>query len=345
MTNFTRRTVLRTLAAAPAASLIAMPHIARAAEIELKYGNNLPLSHPLNIRAQEAAERVAKETNGRVEIKIFPNNQLGGDTDMLSQVRNGGITFFTPSALVIATLVPVAAINAVGFAFADYDQVWKAMDGKLGAHVREAISKVNLYAFEKMWDNGFRQMTTSGKAIETAKEMSGLKIRVPVSPLSISMFKALDAAPASLQFSEVYTALQTKVVDAQENPLPIIQVAKLFEVQKSCAISNHIWDGFWFIANGRAWRGLPADIQKIVAGAINDAGVAQRGDIKKLNETVQADLQSKGLAFNKTDPDSFRAKLREAGFYKEWQERFGKDAWSLLEDAVGKLACGVRAGL
>jgi tripartite ATP-independent transporter DctP family solute receptor len=337
MTNFTRRTVLRTLAAAPAASFIAMPHIARAAEIELKYGNNLPLSHPLNIRAQEAAERVAKETNGRVEIKIFPNNQLGGDTDMLSQVRNGGITFFTPSALVIATLVPVAAINAVGFAFADYDQVWKAMDGKLGAHVRDAISKVNLHAFEKMWDNGFRQMTTSGKAIETAKEMAGLKIRVPVSPLSISMFKALDAAPASLQFSEVYTALQTKVVDAQENPLPIIQVAKLYEVQKSCAVSNHIWDGFWFIANGRAWRGLPADIQKIVAGAINDAGVAQRGDIKKLNETVQADLQSKGLAFNKTDPDSFRAKLREAGFYKEWQERFGKDAWSLLEDAVGKL--------
>jgi tripartite ATP-independent transporter DctP family solute receptor len=338
MTNLTRRTVLRTLAATSAVPLIGMPHVARAAEIELKYGNNLPLSHPLNIRAQEAAERIARETNGKVEIKIFPNNQLGGDTDMLSQVRNGGITFFTPSALVIATLVPVAAINAVGFAFADYDQVWKAMDGKLGAHVREAISKVNLYAFEKMWDNGFRQMTTSGKAIESAKEMAGLKIRVPVSPLSISMFKALDAAPASLQFSEVYSALQTKVVDAQENPLPIIQVAKLYEVQKSCAISNHIWDGFWFIANGRAWRGLPADVQKIVADAINDAGVKQRGDIKALNETVQADLQSKGLAFNKTNPDSFRAKLREAGFYKEWQERFGAEAWGLLEGAVGKLA-------
>ncbi|AOG07675.1 TRAP transporter substrate-binding protein [Bosea sp. RAC05] len=339
MTVVTRRAVLRTLAATPAAMpLIGFPHIARAAEFELKYGNNLPLSHPLNIRAQEAAERVARESNGRVEIKIFPNNQLGGDTDMLSQVRSGGITFFTPSALVIATLVPVAAINAVGFAFSDYDQVWKAMDGKLGAHVREAIAKVNLFAFEKMWDNGFRQMTTSGRPIEQAKDMTGLKIRVPVSPLSISMFKALDAAPASLQFSEVYTALQTRVVDAQENPLPIIQVAKLFEVQKSCAISNHIWDGFWFIANGRAWRGLPADLQKIVGDAINDAGVKQRADIKALNETVQADLQSKGLAFNKTDPDSFRAKLRAAGFYKEWQERFGTEAWGLLEDAVGKLA-------
>ena len=338
MTKLTRRTILRSAAASAALPLIGAPLVARAAEIELKYGNNLPLSHPLNIRAQEAADRIAKETNGRVEIRIFPNNQLGGDTDMLSQVRNGGITFFTPSALVIATLVPVAAINAVGFAFSDYDQVWKAMDGPVGAHVRQAIEKVNLYAFEKMWDNGFRQMTTSGKPIESAKDMAGLKIRVPVSPLSIAMFKALDAAPASLQFSEVYSSLQTKIVDAQENPLPIIQVAKLYEVQKSCAVSNHIWDGFWFIANGRAWRGLPPDVQKIVASAINDAGVAQRGDIKKLNETVQADLQSKGLAFNKTDPDSFRAKLRDSGFYKDWQERFGKEAWGLLEGSVGKLA-------
>lgn len=338
MTHLTRRTLIRSIAAAPAASMLGMPLVARAAEIELKYGNNLPLSHPLNVRAQQAADQVKAKTNGRVEIKIFPNNQLGGDTDMLSQVRNGAITFFTPSALVIATLVPVAAINAVGFAFADYDQVWKAMDGQLGAHVRAAIAKVNLYAFEKIWDNGFRQMTTSGKPIESAKDMAGLKIRVPVSPLSISMFKALDASPVSLQFSEVYTSLQTKVVDAQENPLPIIQVAKLYEVQKHCALSNHIWDGFWFIANGRAWNGLPDDVKKIVGEAINEAGMKQREDIKALNATVQADLESKGLTFNKTNPDSFRAKLREAGFYKEWRDRFGADAWGMLEAAVGELA-------
>src|SRR5437667_5263773 len=150
MTVLTRRRALQALSALPAASIAgAMPRLARAAEFSLKYGNNLPLSHPLNIRAQEAADRIAKETRGRVEIAIFPNNQLGGDTDMLAQVRNGGITFFTPSALVAATLVPVAAINAVGFAFGDYDQVWKAMDGKLGAHVRSALAKVGLYTFEK----------------------------------------------------------------------------------------------------------------------------------------------------------------------------------------------------
>jgi tripartite ATP-independent transporter DctP family solute receptor len=335
----TRRTVLRQLGALPAAGVAAaLPRFARAADFSLKYGNNLPVTHPLNVRAQEAADRVARESKGRVEIKIFPNNQLGGDTDMLAQVRSGGIDFFTPSALVIATLVPVAAINATGFAFGDYNQVWGAMDGKVGAHVRAAIAKMRLHAFEKMWDNGFRQMTSSKAPITNAKDMEGLKIRVPVSPLSVSMFKGLGASPASLQFSEVYSALQTKIVDAQENPLPIIQVAKLFEVQKHCSLSNHIWDGFWFIANGRMWESLPADLKAIVSTAINDAGLKQREDIRKLNETLQADLTAKGLAFNKANPDSFRARLRDAGFYAEWKGRFGDEAWGLLEQSVGKLA-------
>jgi TRAP-type C4-dicarboxylate transport system substrate-binding protein len=161
---------------------------------------------------------------------------------------------------------------------------------------------------------------------------------VPVSPLSISMFKGLGAAPASLQFSEVYSALQTKIVDAQENPLPIIQVAKLYEVQKFCSLSNHIWDGFWFIANGRSWERLPDDLKTVVSRNINDAGMKQREDIKKLNESVVTDLQTKGLTINKAAADSFRAKLREAGFYNEWKGRFGDEAWGLLEQAVGKLA-------
>ncbi|MGN6459194.1 MAG: TRAP transporter substrate-binding protein [Achromobacter mucicolens] len=340
MKLLTRRSALRRLCAVPALAVAGtgFPLIARAADYSLKYGNNRRVTHPLNIRAQDAAERILKESNGRVDIKIFPNNQLGGDTDMLAQVRSGGIDFFTPSALVIATLVPVAAINAVGFAFKDYDQVWNAMDGALGAHVRAAIAQRKLYAFEKMWDNGFRQTTSSKGPVNTAADMDGLKIRVPVSSLPISMFKGLGAAPASLQFSEVYSSLQTKVVDAQENPLPIIQVAKLYEVQKYCSLTKHIWDGYWFIANGRMWEGLPADLKTVVARGINEAGLAQREDIKKLNASVQSDLESKGLVFNQPSADSFREQLRTAGFYKEWQGRFGNEAWGLLEQSVGKLA-------
>ena len=342
MTDLTKRAALRTLAAMPFAVAgigLGLPRVAHAApEFSLKYGHNLPVTHPLHVRAQEAADRIKAESKGRVEINIFPNNQLGGDTDMLAQVRSGGIDFFTPSALVVATLVPVAAINAVGFAFSDYKQVWAAMDGGVGAHVRGALEKLKLHAFEKMWDNGFRQTTTGSKPIETAKDMNGLKIRVPVSPLSIAMFKALSASPASLQFSEVYSALQTKIVDAQENPLPIIQVAKLYEVQKYVSLTNHIWDGFWFIASGRTWDRIPADLKTLISAAINDAGLKQRDDIRKLNETLETDLKAKGMVFNRPAPDSFRAALRDSGFYADWKKRFGDEAWGLLEASVGKLA-------
>ncbi|MFC4275988.1 TRAP transporter substrate-binding protein [Achromobacter aloeverae] len=334
----TRRAILRALAATPALYLGVPRHARAAAEFSYKYAHNLPMTHPLHIRAQQAVDHIRQASNGRLDIAIFPNNQLGGDTDMLSQVRSGGIELFTPSALVIATVVPVAAINAVGFAFSDYDQVWKAMDGKLGAHVRESIAKANLYAFEKMWDNGFRQVTTSSKPIAGAKDLDGTKIRVPVSPLSISMFKALSAAPASLQFSEVYSALQTRIVDAQENPLPIIQAAKLYEVQKYCSLTNHIWDGYWFIANGRAFKRLPPDLQKLWETSFNEAGLLQREDLKKMNQSIQADLESKGLKFNRPAADSFQAALRQSGFYGEWRGKFGDQAWGLLEGAVGKLA-------
>ncbi|WP_435336195.1 TRAP transporter substrate-binding protein, partial [Klebsiella pneumoniae] len=112
-------------------------------------------------------------------------------------------------------------------------------------------------AMERIWDNGFRQITSSTRPIAGPADLQGFKIRVPVSPLWTSMFKALDSAPASINFAEVYSSLQTKIVDGQENPLAIISTAKLYEVQKYCSLTNHMWDGFWFLANRRAWERLP----------------------------------------------------------------------------------------
>ena len=138
----------------------------------------------------------------------------------MSQIRSGGVEFFTLSGLILSTLVPAASINGIGFAFPDYASVWKAMDGELGAYVRGQIAKTNqILAMETIWDNGFRQTTTSTKPIKTPDDFRGMKLRVPVSPLWTSMFKALGASPASINFNEVYSALQTKIVDGQENPL------------------------------------------------------------------------------------------------------------------------------
>jgi TRAP-type transport system periplasmic protein len=338
--SVSRRTLLKTSAASAVAVGIGSPRLARAQAVEFsyKYANNLPDSHPLNTRAKEMAGAIKAETNGRFELRIFPNNQLGSDTDMLSQVRSGAIEFFTLSGLILSTLVPAASINGIGFAFPDYDTVWKAMDGDLGAYVRGEITKAGLVVMDKIWDNGFRQTTSSTRPILGPDDFKGFKIRVPVSPLWVSMFKAFDAAPASINFSEVYSALQTKVVDGQENPLAIISTAKLYEVQKYCSLTNHMWDGFWFLANRRAWEAVPQDMRAIVAKNINAAAVNQRADVAKLNATLQQDLAGKGLTFNQPNVAPFRDKLRSAGFYSEWKGKYGDQPWNLLERAVGKLS-------
>lgn len=336
--TISRRTLLQGTAAT---SAIGTFHIgsafAQTPEFSYKYANNLPLAHPLNVRANEAVEKIKAETNGRVVIQIFPNNQLGSDTDMLSQVRSGGVEFFTLSPLILSTLVPNASVSGIGFAFPNYDAVWKAMDGELGSYVRGQIGKANLVVMDKIWDNGFRQMTSSKGPISTPDDLKGLKIRVPVSPLWTSMFTAFQSAPASINFAEVYTALQTKIVDAQENPLAIISTAKLFEVQKFCSLTNHMWDGYWFLANRRAWERLPADLRDIVAKNINAAGMKEREDVAKLNANLRGELEAKGLAFNELEPGPFRDKLKSAGFYKEWQGKYGDEAWAILEKSVGKL--------
>jgi tripartite ATP-independent transporter DctP family solute receptor len=327
------------LGGAAAGATLAMPWVARAApEFSVKYANNVPVTHPLNVRAKEAMDRIKAQTNGRVEIEIFPNNQLGSDTDMLSQLRSGAIEFFTLSGLILSTLVPVASINGIGFAWGSYDQVWPAMDGGLGIYIRAQIDKAGLHAMEQAWDNGFRQITSSTRPIKTPDDLKGFKIRVPPSPLWTSMFKAFDAAPTSINFSEVYSALQTKVVEGQENPLAVIFFAKLFEVQKYLSQTNHMWDGFWFLANGKAWQGLPADVRDVIAKNLNQSARDQRDDVKKANDTLQADLTSKGMEFIKVDPAPFRAKLQAAGFYKEWRGKYGDEAWAVLEKFTGPIS-------
>ena len=335
MTIIDRRTLLAG-AALPLFALRSRP--ARAAEFSLKLANNAPVTHPQTVRQQEAVDRIKAATNGVVDIQVFPNNQLGSDTDMLSQLRSGAIDFFTLSGLILSTLVPTASINGIGFAFKDYDMVWKAMDGKLGGYVRSEIDKRGLIAMEKMWDNGFRQITSSSHPIKSPADLKGFKIRVPVSPLWTSMFQALGASPISINFAEVYSALQTKIAEGQENPLTLIQIAKLYEVQKYVSMTSHMWDGFWMLANKRGFSSLPADAQAIVARELNRSALDERADIATLNGSVADDLKTKGLAFEEVDKPAFRAALKAAGFYIDWKKKYGDEAWNLLESEVGALS-------
>ena len=339
MSNMDRRHFIKVVAATSAAAATGLYQTqAHAAEFTLKFANNLPISHPMNIRAKEMAQKIAEQSKGRIDFQIYPNNQLGTDSDMLSQIRAGAIDFFTLSPLILGTLVPSAQISGVGFAFKDYGQVWAAMDGDLGAHVRGQIAKTSVFAFDKIWENGYRQITTSSRPINTPVDLKGLKIRVPPSPLWTSMFRAFDSSPTSINFAEVYSALQTHIVEAQENPLALLTTAKLYEVQKYVSMTNHMWDGFWFLANKQKWDKLPKDLQAIVTANVNAAAMAQRDDVRKLNDGVMVELKQKGLVFNAPNNEQFRDKLRAAGFYAEWHKKFGDEAWGMLEKYTGKLA-------
>ncbi|SDV47114.1 TRAP transporter substrate-binding protein [Chitinasiproducens palmae] len=335
--SITRRRFLEGGAALAASSLATSRAFAADGTFNYKIGTNVPLSHPIYIRLQEAAESIRSKTGGKVNFKVFPNGQLGSDTEMLSQLRSGGIDFLTLPGVVLANMVPMASLNSVGFAFPDYPSVWKAMDGKLGAYIRGHISKAGLFVNDKVWDNGFRQIT-SYAPVNSAADLRNVKLRVPVSPLLLSLFKSLGAAPTPINFNELYSALQTRVVDGQENPLPIVASGKLYEVQKHCALTGHVWDGYWMLANRRSVDALNPAQRASVLDLLNQAAMAQRADSEKLAESLKSELSGKGLAFNTPSHDSFRSALSKTGFYKTWQDKFGAEAWAQLEAYTGKLA-------
>jgi len=342
MGDLGRRTFLKATLGTAAALGVASPAVlsrawAQGEPLKLKFGNDLPASHSVNVRLRDAIEAITKETNGRVAVALFPNNQLGSDTDMMAQLRSGALELATMPGTVLSTLIPTTALTGMGFIFPNYDKVWEAMDGEVGNYIRRNIEKSNLVPFDAVWDNGFRQITTSTKPIATPDDLKNFKIRVPVVPLWVAMFKALGAAPVSLPLSEAYQALQTKVADGQENPLALIDTAKFYEVQKFCSLTNHAWDGFWFVAGGRVWKGLPAELQQVIAKHMNAGARKQRDDIAKANVELQKTLEGKGLKFNKVDTTPFRQVLRTAGFYTQAKERFDKDAWATLTQYAGDI--------
>lgn len=333
--HLTRRALLARSAALPLFSIVT--HRADAAEFELKYATGQDPTHPVNVRAKEALDRIREATSGRANIKLFPANQLGSDTDLLAQVRNGSVEFFNLSSLILSTFVPASGITSAGFAFKSYDDVWKAMDGELGTYIRAEIAKTPIFTVSKAWDNGFRHITSSTRDIKAAADLKGFKVRVPPAPPLTSLFNALEAAPSPINFNEVYTSLQTKVVEGQENPLAIIATARLYEVQKSCSLTGHVWDGYWVLGNKRAFQKLPADIQEIITREIDKSGTDERADIAKLTGTLKADLKSKGITFIDVQQDDFRKKLAGTNFYSEWKTKYGAQAWGLLEKVSGKL--------
>lgn len=325
-------------AASAFGSIAIVTRPASAAEYTLKWAHATQLDHPLSVNVVRVAAEVKRRTNGRMEIQNFGNNVLGGDTQMLAQVRAGSIQLYSGFGGIYSIVAPVANIEAVGFAFKTQEQALRAFDGPLGRYVRNDIeTKAGLHVFDRAWVNGFRQITTSTKPIRVDGDLSGLKIRTPATPIWVDMFKTLGASPTPINANEMYTALQTHVVDAQENPFVIMLTYRLYEVQKYISVTNHMWSNFWVVANGDYWKSLPPNLQQILAQTIDKYALSDRRETEILNNSLADKLSRMGMQINRPDTEPFKAKLSSGGFYARWRETFGPAAWALLEQSVGKL--------
>ena len=324
--------------AAATAGTLAAPAVIAARRTVIRLGLDLPTDHPITVNAVAAGKKIKTTTQDAVEVQVFPNNQLGDDTHMMSNVRSGAIQMMAVGDNIFATLVPSAAIDNIGFAFKSADVAWRALDGKVGDIVIADIEKTGLHPMRRIWDEGFREITTSTKPINTPDDLQGFKIRVPPSPISLSLFQSLGAAPVTINAAELYTALQTHVADGQENPLGNIETMKLSQVQKYCSLTNHMWVGYWLLVNGQFWSGLPADHRTVIADTFDAQASEQRVANQKLDSSLEEVLKAQGMQFVSPDPAPFQAVLVKSGFYKTWQDKFGAPLWSALESFTGPLA-------
>jgi TRAP-type transport system periplasmic protein len=330
-----RRWLLAGATSLPLVTVLRWP--ADAAQFSLKFADGQLPDHPVNTRAAAAVKQIREATHGAVAIRLFPNSELGADPDLITQLRDGGVDLINMGNDVLTTLVPAVAILNLGYAFTRYAQVWQAVDGGLGDSLRAQIAAKGLLWIGRSWDNGFRQVTSATKPITDVASLSGFKIRVPSAPMLTSLFQGLNASPTPINFNELYSALQTRLVDGEENALPIITTAKLYEVQKYLSITNHSWGAYMILANSARFERLPRNYQDAIIQAFDGEATGQRDDIARMSADQRKELAAKGMVVNDTDPASFRAKLVSAGYYSNWKSKFGDKSWSLLEQAVGPI--------
>ncbi|MBV9826540.1 MAG: TRAP transporter substrate-binding protein [Alphaproteobacteria bacterium] len=335
-----RRTLLKR-ASFITAGVVAAPAIlhwpARAAEFTWKCGSALPDGHPLITRGKEAAAKIKEESGGKLDITFYPNSVLGQDTALISQVIGGALEMYMLPYDLLAPKNPAMGIFGVGFAFPNYDHILEAMDGELGAYLRTLAEPLGFHCIEKCGDHGFRQITTKSKPIEKPEDLKGFKIRLPVSPYLIALFQHLGASPTPINFGEVYSALQTGLVDGQENPLIMVDTAKLYEVQKYCSITNHVWAGITYSISTIYWKRLPSDLQDLATKHFTNAATLEREDWQKMTKQETEKLTGQGMVFNMPDTKPFQEMLKKNGFYPDMKQKSGDKAWTLLEKYTGPL--------
>ncbi|WP_144187046.1 TRAP transporter substrate-binding protein [Elioraea rosea] len=328
-----RRTALATLAAAPVA--LAAPAVFAQAQ-RIRIAGNFATEHSSSVAIEGFKAEVARLSGGRMEVDTFPAMQLGGAQENVSQVRAGTLLMTWVGMAFLSRTVPELEAISLPFQFPTREAAFKVVDGPVGDLLDGRMADKGFISLGYM-ELGFRHVTTGQKPIRTVEDLRGLKIRMQPNETHLATFRAIGANPVAMDIRELYSALQQRVVDGQENPYAIILASRYFEVQKHLTNTGHFFDFISIVANRRAFGALPAEQQQIIRTAMGTAIKAQREAAEKTDGEALATLQARGMQYDPL-PAAELAKMRalSAGVVDTIKGRVGAELVDRVQAEVAK---------
>jgi len=278
--------------------------------VKWKLGHLANEEHIWHKTALKFADLVKEKTNGRIEISVFPNNQLGGETDTINSIK-AGTADMVISGETMQNWAPKAALMAVPYAFRDLDHLTKVVEGDIGkeieAEIKEKVGLTPLYYHVRAPRN-----LTSNRPISSPKDLNGFRMRVPNVPLFLKVWEAAGARPQVMDFNEVFTGLQQGVIEGQENPIDLIYSGGLYEVQKYVNETEHVYSWIYVLVGNKQFESLSDDLKNAVLEAAGEAQAYGEQLFTEEIENYRKKLEEKGMTFNKVDQDAFRQAMLPA---------------------------------
>jgi TRAP-type transport system periplasmic protein len=297
-------------------------------------------SHPQSLGMMVFKKYVEEKTKGAIQVGLYYNSQLGGERESVEQVKSGSLEMATASAGPLTTFNKKFMVLDIPFAFDNYDVAWAVLDGPVGQQLLNSSENIGLKGLAYM-ENGFRHVTNNVRPINGPEDLKGIKIRTMEAPMHMENFKALGANPTPVPWTELYLTMQQKIVDGQENPLANIWEVKMYEVQKYCSLTGHIYDPMPLVANLNWFNKLPKDYQVIV---LKGAEMAQNYS-RYINQAREAEiidkLRAKGMKVNEVSPaNKEKMRLKSQGIIvskiKASTDKAFVDQWLSAIKAVDK---------
>ena len=309
---------------------------AMAQNLTLSFGTQLPETHVVYKGILEVKRKLEESSKGSMTLKVFPGAQLGDFKAMVGQTQAGDLDITMTGYPDMSYIIPELKLIGAPYVVSSYEHLQKVVKGPYGQRMDTKFREKGVHLMD-VWYEGTRH-TTANKPINSMADLKGLKMRTPNVPFLIAYAQAVGATPAPVAFAELYMALQTKQVDAQENPLPTIEATKVYEVQKHLAVTEHGYLGFAVIVNKRFWDGLPPEIRSGLEAAIVEATQMNNALTERESaEAMQAIAKTGKTAIYKPTSQEL-ALWRQAllPVHKKMEDRIGKDLLASVYKALGK---------